>query len=305
MQARPPGIYTTPALIRQQLRSAPTGTSQSVEDKFNDDWALIMRYCRDYSVMIETKTNRTFVPYAATKNKYFAEEIRNGRFLFQRDTGRYVLDLWEDLLTVSGITWDETVLTDSEYRLVGENSSGDEYPYSRILFDGDSVPSYDLDFDTKIAIVGEWGVHDNSTSAYSDVTTLAAAMLDTTGTTITLADDGALLFEVYQYIRIDDELMLITGLDNTTAPADDTLTVERGANGFTAAPHVNGATIEAWNVVGDIQELGTRMGAYWYGKRADVGELIQMIDRKLLIARFSEELSGITRRRQRSLMGVS
>ena len=305
MDSRPPSIYTTPALILQQLHKANTGSTSTTETKFDDDWDLIKRYCRDYSVMIEIQTNRTFVPYAATKNKYFGEEIREGRFLYQRDTGRYVLDLWEDLLSVDSITWDDTALTD-EYRLVGTNSSADEYPYTRILFDGNEVPSYDRDFDTKIAIVGEWGVHDNSTAAYTDVTTLAEAMADTTGTTITLADDGALLFQIYQYIRIDDELMLITDLENTDAPADDTLTVERGVNGYTAATHLIDTTIERWNVVYDVQELGTRLPAYFYGKRHDTGERVNFFpDGSIILAQFSREIAAVARRRQRSLMGVS
>ena len=305
MDSRPPSIYTTPALILGQTLKAPTGETQTTEEHWDEDWALIKRYCYAYSTIIEGQTSRTFVPYTATKNKYFADEIRNGRFLYQRDTGLYVLDLWEDLLSVDSITWDATALTDSEYRLVGQDSSSDDYPYTRILFDGNSVPSYDRDFDTKITIVGQWGVHDSSDYAYTDVTTTAAAIADTTGTTITLADNGALLFEIYQYILIDDELMLITDLDNTVAPGDDTLTVERGVNGYTAATHDNASTISRWNVVGDVQELGTRMCAYFYGKRSDTGELIQVVDNKLMIAQFSREIAAIAQRRRRSLMGVS
>lgn len=307
MQTRPPSIYTTPALILQQLHKANTGDNETTENEYDVDWDIIQRYCRDYSVMIETQTNRAFVPYAATKNKYFAEEIRNGRFFY--DNGRYVLDLWEDLLTVDSITWDGTTVDTDEYRLVGSNNSADEYPYTRILFDGLSIPTlpvFTTAFSTSIDIVGEWGVHDNSTAAYTDVTTLAAAMSDTTGTTITLADNGALSFQIYQYIRIDDELMLITDLENTDAPTNDTLTVERGVNGFTAATHLISTTIERWNVVRDVEELGTRMCAFYFGKRDDTGEMINVLpDGSLLLAQFSKEIAAVAQRRRRSLMGVS
>ena len=304
MQSRPPSIYTTPALILQQLHTANTGATETAEEKFDRDWNLIKRYCRAYSEMIEQQTQRAFVPYTATKNYYFADEIRSRNFLYQRDTGSYVLDLWEDLLSVDSITWDSTSLTSSEYRLVGANNSANEYPYTRILFDGDEVPTYDRDFDTSIDIVGQWGVHDNSTATYTDVTTLAAAVSSTTTTSLTIANGEYTLFEVYQYILIDDELMLITDIDD--AGATDTLTVERGVNGYTAATHANAATISRWNVVRDVQELGTRMCAFYYGKRDDTGEMINVLpDGSLLLAQFSKEIAAVTRRRRRSLMGVS
>jgi hypothetical protein len=305
METRPESVYTTPKLILDQLHKADTGADETTEEKFDEDWDLIRRYCWAYSRTIESQTNCTFVPYYATKNKYFGTEIRAGNFAYQQDTGIYRLDLWEDLLSVDSITWDGTAITSSEYRLVGENSSADAYPYARILFDASEMPDYDTDFDTAIVIAGEWGVHDNSTSAYTDVTTLAAAISSTTATTIELADDGALLFQIYQYIKIDDELMLITDLENTTAPANDTLTVQRGVNGYTAATHDDASTISRWNVVYDVQELGTRMCAYFYGKRDDTGEVINILpDGTLSFAQFSRELNAIVQRRRRSLMGV-
>lgn len=302
MQKRPPSIYTTPALVLQQLHKADTGSDETTEEKFDEDWNLILRYSRAYSKIIEEKTNRTFVPYYATKDKYFDEEIKNRRFF--RWGGRYVLDLWEDLLTVDSITWDGTALDSEDYRLVGTDGSGDEYPYTRILFDPDNVPSYDTDFDTYIAIAGEWGVHDNADYAWSDVTTTAAAISSTTATSVTITNGEYTLFEEYQYIKIDDELMLITDVSN--AGPTDTLTVVRGANGYTAATHENGATITRWNVPYDIEELGTRMIAFFYGKRDDTGEMINVLpDGSLLLAQFSKEISAIVRERRRYSMGVA
>jgi hypothetical protein len=304
METRPDSVYTTPKLILDQLHKANTGEDETTEEKFDEDWDLIRRYCWAYSEMIESQTNCTFAPYYATKNKYFGTEIRVGNFAYQQDTGIYRLDLWEDLLGIDSITWDGTALTDDEYRLVGENNSADTYPYARILFDASEVPDYDTDFDTAIVIAGEWGVHDNPTSAYTDATEITAAIADTTSTSVTILNGEYTLFQIYQYIKIDDELMFIT--DISVGGPTDTLTVVRGANGYTAATHDNGSTISRWNVVYDVQELGTRMCAYFYGKRDDTGEMINFLpDGSVIFAQFSRELNAIVRRRRRSLMGVS
>lgn len=292
-------VYTTPYLVNEQALKAPTGEVETTQQIYQANWELIKRYCYAYTRIIESQTQRVFVPVVATQNKYFSQEIRNKRFLGQRDTGQYVLDLDDDLLEATTITWYGTELTDDQYRLVGANSSADSYPYSRILFDGNSVPSFNRDFDSKIAIEGIWGVQDSSTYAYTDVGTLAAAIADTTTTSVSVADGN--LYQVYQYIKIDDELMLITDIRTTGTP--HILTVERGANGFTAATHLDAATVSRWNVVHDIQELGTRMCLYFYNKRNDVGEMIQVVDDQLMIAQFSKEIASIAHRRGRSLMG--
>jgi len=301
MQNRPPGIYTTPAKVLGQMFKANTGTTDSTETRYGDEWALALRYCRAYSKIIEEKTNRTFVPYRETKTVYFATEIRENRFYYDSGLGCYMLELEDDLLAIDSLTWDETELTD-EYRTVGLGNSADEYPYTRILFNGSSAPAYDTDFDTAIEIEGEWGVHDSNRYDYSDITIITAAIDDTTSTSVSVADDEGALFEVYQYIRIDDELMLITDIDSSGDP--DILTVERGVNGFTAAIHDNGSTIKRWNVVRDVEELGTRIVAYFMQKRSDTGEYVTLVDGSLIVARFNEEIASIANDRRRSLMGV-
>jgi len=305
MQSRPASYFTYPQLVSNQLIKADPGESAAtaLQTEYNDYWTLVVQYCLDFSRVIETAIRRTFVPYAATKDYYFREVYANGYFGYLPYWGGYYLDLREDLLTVDSIEFYGTALTSSQYRLVGTDQSSSSYPYTRILF-GDDVNSFDTDFDSKIAIVGEWGVQDNSSDAYSDVTTLAAAVSTTTGTSLSVANGESTLFAQYQYIRIDDELMLITGLTEADAPDPDTLTVKRGVNGFTAATHDNATTIERWNVVSDVQLLAQRMVAYWFNKRDDKGDRVQVIDNALILAQFDKEIAVIAKRRQRSGIGA-
>lgn len=305
MQSRPASYFVYPQLVNNQLQKADPGTAaaQAIQDEFDDYWTLIVQYCVDDSRIIEKEIQRTFVPYRAAKDYYFRDEIRNGHFGWNRSFGGYYLDLDEDLLAVDTIVFNDTTLTSSQFRLVGIDDSTSTYPFFRVLFDTTSSISIDTDFDSKITITGEWGVQDNVNDAYSDVTTITAAMADTTVTTVTVADGDGDLFFQYQYIRIDDELMLITAITGNDA-SPDTLTVVRGVNGFTAATHDTGSTIERWNVVGDVQKLAQRMVAYWFNKRDDKGDRVEIIGDALILAQFSSEIAAIAKRRKRSLVGA-
>ena len=67
-------------------------------------------------------------------------------------------------------------------------------------------------------------------------TTLAAAITDTSGTSITVTSETS--FPAVNFIiSIDTEVMLVTNVSTTT------WTVTRGYEGSTAATHLNGATI--------------------------------------------------------------
>jgi len=302
MNSRPRSVFTYPARVSDQLQKADTGDGDdAVSTEFDVYFNLVKDYCFSFSKVIEDEIHRTFVPYLDSVSIYFAETIINREFY--HNGLRYGLMLPEDLLSINSITFMDTLLTSSQYRLLDVSRNANGYPYREIIFDSSGLPSWDVDFDSSIDIVGEWGVQDNESNAYSTVTTTAEA-LDATETVIDLAVDDGDLFEVYQYIRIDDELMLITTVTRNDSPTLDTITVERGVNGFTAAIHADGATITRWNVVDDVRLLATRMVAYWYRKRSDAGERVQVIDDALIIAEFSKELKAIAQRRQINKVGA-
>lgn len=295
--SRPRSAYTYPARVSDQLQRADTGDgNDAVSTEFADYFNLVKDYCFSFSKTIESEIHRTFVPYLDSKSIFFRDAIKNRRHFFNG------LKLSEDLLAIDSITFMDTVLTSSQYRLLDENGSPNGYPFREIQFDSSGLPGWDSGFNSSIDIVGEWGLQDSESDAYSTVTTVAEA-LDASETVIDLAADDGDLFEVFQYIRIDDELMLITTVTRNTSPALDTITVVRGANGFTATIHDDGASITRWNVVDDVRLLATRMVAYWFGKRDDKGERVQVIDNALVIAEFSKELKAIAERRQINKMG--
>jgi hypothetical protein len=293
MNNRPASTYTTPAQLNKQLPKAITDAeSTSMTTEYGGYYAYILDDCFAYSKIIEDKTERTFVPYAAEKVYYFRDLVAAKHWY--RTNGRHVLLLDEDLLAVDSIDLNGTDMAADTYYLADMNERSNTYPYRAIVFNSDEVPAWDTGFSTGITITGEWGVQDNSSDTYDTVGTLAAAVSSTTTTTLSVA--SASLYNEYDYIRVDNELMLVTALTKTGTP--QALTVKRGVNGFTAATHDNAASITRWNVVPDVEKLATKMVAYAYQRRSDAGDRVQMINDSLVIAQFDKELSQIAERRR-------
>lgn len=296
MQNRPRSTFTTPQAVSEQLSKADVGGTQSITDEYASYYTLVKSYCYQISRMIENEVQRTFVPYYATK-KFYTDDLIQQR-QWSAGWNSFRLQFNEDCLAVSEIVYFDTTLTAAQYRLTG-GSSVNQYPYEAVLINRTQLaelPFLYTAFDKHVAVTGEWGVQDYENDQYITVDTLAEA-LDETETAIDVTDGT--LFNVYDYIRVGDELMHIESISTNT------LTVRRGVNGFTAAEHDSGAVVKRWQVVDDIALLATRMVAYWYQRRNDKGERIQVVDSVALLAQFSAELAAISQRRRRNLFGVT
>lgn len=106
-----------------------------------------------------------------------------------------------------------------------------------------------------IRIVGRWGYWDEAEA----VTTLGAAVTDTTGTSLTVADGMA--FSIGETVRVDSEEMAVDDRSGTT------LTVTRGANGTTAATHSNGATVSRKRYPRAVEQAVLMQTARLYKRR--------------------------------------
>lgn len=88
--------------------------------------------------------------------------------------------------------------------------------------------------------------------------------------------------------------MLITAIDSTL----DELTVQRGVNGTTAVAH-SAVPLSRWNIIPDMKLCATRLVAYLYTRRNDIG-VVQYADGSLLIDKMptavKETLEMYTRR---------
>lgn len=252
--------------VTEQLEKANPGSGvpAPVTADYADFVAYVDRAIHAASQYISRMTERVFVPYKDTRNYYFNEICRNGEY--DTSGGITTLKLGEDLLVTSSLTWDGSVLSASYYRERPSNA----LPYQSILFDRDNLPAIGTDFDDCIAIVGTWGYHDNTSQMYTEVDS-SVTLANGTVTSLTVTD--AALYRVWQYIKIEDELLQITARNETT----DVLTVKRGVNGTTAAAHAAQAC-SVYNPVEDVRIAATRLAAWAYNNRTDLGTQLILTD---------------------------
>jgi hypothetical protein len=154
-----------------------------------------------------------------------------------------------DLLSINSITLDGTLLDSSTYRL----DVSDGYPAQAIVFDADNVtlPST-RSFTTSMVIIGTWGYHENPSNMWLNTDTVQnATQISASATSLTVVSGAA--FSVYQYIKIEDEFLFITAITSNT------LTVERGVNGSTAAIHANGTAIYRYKQTPSVAKEVTKM----------------------------------------------
>lgn len=171
----------------------------------------------------------------------------------------------------------ETLLSLTSLTLAGSAVSGVEaYPALRVPIkmirrtDGCSWYENGTDDPLTTVITGVWGYHRAYARAWQVVDALAAAIVSTTATTLTVADaDGADLYgftprlSAGNLIKIDSELMEVTATNTTT----NVLNVRRGVNGTTAATHLIAAAVSTWQTDDNIRRVTARQAGLLYARR--------------------------------------
>lgn len=246
--------YTTvEQLLRQTEKAkASTNTDSVTLAQYNSFVAYVRDAIPSASRMIQRYIGTSFVPYKADKTYYFRDIRSNGRW--RSSQGRLTLYLDDFLTVASGVTFNKTALSASDFR------EAPAPPYYRIEFNSQANLQWSGDFADGITVSGTWGYHPSIAQAYVSITADNAITVTDSATTITVADADA--YETFQYIRIADEVLLITARDSNT----NTLTVQRGANGTTATAHTN-EQIEIFQLMTDIAMATTRLVNFMYENR--------------------------------------
>lgn len=198
--------------------------------------ARLRALLEDASRTVDAHTKRTFRVVLATK--YFSPPDRPVDPVW---TPEESVDLWTgDLLAVTSLATDAgdrtfgIVWAPADYDLVPYNAPADEQPYQGIRRSGASAQGWPQ-LRRSIRIVGTWGYWERLEGVG---TTLGAAITDTTGTSVTVASGAAV--SPGQTLLIDSEQLYVQ------AVSANTVTVERGVNGTTAATHSNGSGIRRY-----------------------------------------------------------
>lgn len=294
-------LTTLEAVARQlnvvdpETKTLPQFILDAANSRYSDYTRYVTVLCNQVSKYIMQETDRSFVPYLDDRIYYH-------RDLMDDDSIRYGrMGLEEDLLVPSSVTWEGGGLTTqivdpTNYRFLPTNV----LPSDRLLFDVYTVPLFaPYDFNASTVISATWGYHTNLSQAYTVMQTSITIANDTT-TSITVTLDTAVNYETFQYLKIDNELMQIAHIDLDT----DVLTVLRGVNGTTAAAHPSKA-LYRFNIIEDIALAATRLAAYLWIKRVDVGTLIQYADGTVVISNLPEAVKETLYRYSRKVWGVA
>jgi hypothetical protein len=174
---------------------------------------------------IDNDTRRVFYPHIET-NRYDAPEGRE-------------LDLADDLLELLEVTnGDATTIPTTEFSLLPYNV----YPKNELLINAASVYGFVTSTTTAqegaVSVQAIYGYAQRYTQSWAAGSTLNGAITTTSATSITATSGTP--FANGNIIRIDNELLRVTNVSTNT------LTVERGWNGSTAATHLTLANMRIW-----------------------------------------------------------
>lgn len=247
--------YCTLSSIIQQLQAESNEIDVSTSAAQNARIALESTNFQAYTKKliyevsaIMTKTiGHVFVPYKNT--------LTVSRDLVRRNLSRnaveYQLKLSEEILSISAISWIGNTIDSSLFRLANR---GEFYPDYAVAIDFSGIVSLPATFEDLVTVTGIWGYHRNPDEMFvNSGKTVQNNPLSSSDTTLTVTGGGGSSFEILQYIKIENEYLLITAISG------DSLTVERGKNGTTTASHVQNIAIYKYDHVPEAENEARRL----------------------------------------------
>lgn len=208
----------------------------------------------DASDEIMNQWFRWFVPVNATVSIYSYEHI--WQHSWYRNTGAYRFKAsyieYGDLLSLSAVSLNGTSIDSGSYRLDPQHKR----PFTGIAFDTSALTIPSASFGSALTLTGIWGYHENPDNMWSSsgMGTLQAN-LSSSATSFAATAGTVASFKTLQYLRIESEYLLVT---DVLSSSPYTITVERGKNGSTAAAHLLGVAIEAYQIMPQVAEATRR-----------------------------------------------
>lgn len=260
-----------------------------IATKYANNVARIQELIYEVSEYIANTTGYTFAPYLETQSRR-TNLIYRGDLTYAGYESQ--LSLWwseQPVITVSSIVWVDTTLTSTQYA-VGDTST---YPAEYIAIDTDSGYGYGSSFTDTVDITGIWGYHENPNRVWvSSGDTVQDNPLSASATTLNVTN--GLNFEIYQYIRIEDEYLFIT------ARSTNALTVERGVLGTTAAEHAQSTAIDTLNMYPIAEQAARRLVVVQYLNPGEIRSAVSVSGAAVNIATSNDE-RNITLPRRRGV----
>lgn len=216
------------------------------------DDAIVYNAIRDASARVEQYKECEFEPLHTTR----AFDAIGGHIV---DNGQTLL-LARPLLEIESITLgDGTALTADDYILYPKY----ETPKRKIVLKTHTWTGYEDTPEQANEIAAVWGYHTDYASAWVSLSALTEDV-DSSETAIDVTVSSGALFSPGMLIRFGST----DDYARVTVVTDDTLTVERGQNGTTAAAHLTGVTVSYWQPYHIAQRATQLWAGYAYVRRA-------------------------------------
>lgn len=225
--------------------------------------ADLLRYIR----MVSRRIDSDF----AARRPLFTPYIEARKFMVASDRINSVVNTFRlngSLLALSAVTAGLTALTVGT--TVTAYPDPDAPPFNELALDTcTSWYAYVTSAARFVTVTGVWGIQRDYANAWLAVDALAAG-ITSSATTLTVANaDGANPYgftprlSAGHVLRIDSEYLIVTSVNETT----NTLTVQRGTLGSTAASHDSGANVEVWQVESPINHVVARQAAFVWARQ--------------------------------------
>lgn len=272
-----PDLVTLDA-VRQhrRLKTSETG---------NDE--LITSLIHAASTIFQGEVDRVCAPYYGTHTFDAVPPICRPYTL---DVGKAALDL----LSVTTLTNGNGVTISGAG--IALRTSG-FYPKWRVELkqSAGATFTYNTDWQDAISVLGWWGYVPSYDTCWRDSgVDVPVGGLTSGGTTVTLASaEIAALFPILGYLKIDDEIMQVTGRSGAV------LTITRSELGTTAASHLAGAAVNMLALQADIVDAVRELVAYAYKALDRTGGTVKVYDGGVVTMEGLDKSVGDTIQRHR------
>lgn len=232
----------------------------------------------DQSEQLYNTVHRVGIPYRQVWTlRGFAY---NSHMMFDDELFSHIFFPPDDMLEITSFVFNGTTLTENtDFYTAPDNA----YPAQEIVIPSETSLSFPSQLSETIVLTAIFGYHndpsDNMWVNSSDTIQNGGGIDASVGAiTVTDADgsnvNGVKRFETLQYIKIDSEFMLITGINTTS----NVLTVRRAVNGTVAAAHANGATIYTYQPNDLFEEAVRRRVVFLYNNPSETRRIVPLPD---------------------------
>ena len=235
-----------------------------------DDDALLTDLIQNASAELCAALRRTpMVYFAEQRFDYSKQYVKSSR----------LLTVDEDLLAVESVENGNGAAINTANVLLKPSNL---YPRYGVILTQDAWTSGTVK-EQCIGVEGWWGYVPHYPNCWRTIATLPASNLDdASDTTFDITEGSGALFEIGQYLLIDDEIMQVTARTLSVEVSEeltvDRITVERGVLGTTAAAHATAAPMKKFVQLPDIRDAAVNMTVYKYLTKDRVGGRVTVFD---------------------------